>query len=78
VATAVGVSPFHLSSAFRFESVLENDVQQLFTVLDRHPGIDRADTLTSTDVGGFRVIRPGALMDSPAEVRSHDLHASDL
>jgi hypothetical protein len=62
----------------RFESVLESDVQQLFTVLDRHPGIDRAGTVTSTDVGGFRVIRPGALMGSPADVRSHDLHVSDL
>jgi hypothetical protein len=54
----------------RFESVLESDVQQLLTVLDRHPGIDRAGTVTSTDVGGFRVIRPWARMGSPAELRS--------
>ena len=34
----------------RFESVLESDLLQLFTVLDREPRIDRAGTMTSTEV----------------------------
>jgi len=72
------ISGIGRAADLRFESALESDLLQRFTVLDREPRIDRAGTMTSTEVGGFRVIRPWARLDSPAEVGSHDLHASDL